>query len=199
MELLPKANWQAIVVFATVLSFAIGATWQVRDKQSEQRIQQCIEELSSVKGAKDWQLPETLRSLKSVSDSVRVQIGERKELDDLRSEVKRLREDAAKHATQLAAEQKAAADCKAQLDKAFATQVLTFELQEGEGREIIPGLLTVAVRSVSNYTSTAIVVNGQKHDMSVGESTDVDVAGKHCSVTLIKVAGSAAKLISRCK
>jgi len=197
MDILPKANWPAVAAFATVLAAAVTATWQIRDKVSEQRIQQCLEENSALTGAKDWRLPETLRSLHEVSDAVALQIKERKELDNLRTEVTGLRATADSFARDASASKKANGDCQASLAKSLPANSVSFELEEGEGRELIPGLLALGLtRSYTGHAS--ITLNGASRDLAVSESSDTGVAGGKCSVVLIGATYLRAKFVFRC-
>ncbi len=199
MDTKPSANWAAVAVAASVVVAAVSAAWTIRGSHSDQRIQQCSEELNSIKSSKDWNLPATLHALKEASDVASLSLGERKELVNLRQEAQSLRESLASHTDELSAAQVALSKAQADLARVFPSEEVAFEIEKGQAREVVPRLVVIALADGSSATGVAkIKINGELGSVGVGDTLDRDVGGKSCSILALQVDYSRMSGILRC-
>jgi cell division protein FtsB len=174
-----------IGAIAAVAAFLIGttatATWYIRSD----RLEQLNHELEAIKGAKDWRLPETINSLRDLSEKVKIDVGERKELEMLRTERGQLTE----KNTKLEADWKTAQANIGELENMARQCFLpsaNFELAEGQARQLVKNGLAVGLKSIIN-DRVQVNLDREEAYISIGERKEVKNASGPCWLTLMSL------------
>jgi hypothetical protein len=155
--------WAMICTCAVVGVAAAGGSWQVaRARVSD--------ELAQYEKSKEWQLPETLRSLKTLSEKLNSDLIDRTELEALR-----IKDTASsKQISELSARVASLEEQKLRISEELAKmRSPTVEIASGEAKPIgSPGIL-VGVSRTDHYTNEADIQWGDKsYKLKVGGSFD---------------------------
>jgi len=125
---LTNVLWGLGIAAATIAATAT-VTWQIR----KDRIEALTDELETLRESKDWKLPDTLKQLNALSETLRADLGDRRELDELR-----------KKAVALLGLEERVAQLQMELEiaKTVSTEV---EVREGEAVELMKPALVLGV------------------------------------------------------
>ena len=163
-----------LAMIGAIIASTACATWYIRND----RLEQLKYELETLKAAKDWKLPETLRSLNEVSDRVRLETAERKELESLRLESKSL-EAAIARSEQLAA-----------TVRSCVNEGTTFDLAEGQSKELAKNGPLAGVNSLTS-SSAYVNIDGNSSLLTVGDRRQVKYGNLTCALRLTEIKKSA--------
>jgi len=166
---LTNVLWGLGIAAATIAATAT-VTWQIR----KDRIEGLTDELETLRASKDWKLPDTLKQLNALSETLRTDLGDRKELDELR-----------KKTGVLAGLQERVAQLQKELEiaRTVSTEV---EVREGEALELMKPALVLGVASFFLNRATINITNKQSQ-LEVGNYIEVDYQGKQYRLTLLGI------------
>lgn len=198
-------SWVALVITAAVA--AGGGAWAMqlnnvseRDKKIEDRDKQ----ITSMREAGSWDLPATIKSLKSASDEIKASLGSRSDQETREKDVARLQQENVGLAnrlkattSELAAAQEEFSKLKSQLQGA-AKQPITVELGQGQSEDVIPGVAALAVKLIYAREQVMGTFGGQKYEARAGERSVYRVAGMNCSVYVKTITYSTAVMSVAC-
>jgi seryl-tRNA synthetase len=169
----------AITMLGAIIATTAAATWYIRND----RLEQLREELNTLKSAKDWRLPDTMRSLNELSEKVRLDVAERKELDALRAELSQSTAKTAKLESDLKAALARSDELAATLQKNLAPST-NFDLSEGQAKELVKNGLAVGLSSVYGE-SVRLNLGEQTFGINIGQTKQFGYAGQQCGLSLI--------------
>src|SRR6218665_1099263 len=82
VTLTPGQLWVAITVVGTLVAATATVTWEVR----KDAIEVLKRQVEAYEKSSTWKLPETLLEIKKASETLTMQLSDRRELEALRSE-----------------------------------------------------------------------------------------------------------------
>lgn len=173
--------WTVLTTAAIVGSAMASGAWYVARARIDDEIRQ-------YERTKDWQLPQLLADLRTVSDEVRSLLLEKKEVEKLRSRVPTLEQENHTLRSQLEANAATIENLTLRLDR-FESD--TFELQRGEAREIVPGEVVLGVKDAYSSAGRAdVFFNGTLREVVVATVLRASASGTEYRITLLRVHGS---------
>jgi hypothetical protein len=166
---LTNVLWGLGIAAATIAATAT-VTWQIR----KDRIEALTDELETLRESKDWKLPDTLKQLNALSETLRADLGDRSELDELR-----------KKAVALLGLEERVAQLQKELEiaRTVSTEV---EVREGEAVELMKPALVLGVASFLLNRATINITN-QQSQLEMGNYIEVDYQGKQYRLTLLGI------------
>jgi hypothetical protein len=148
------------------------------------------DELDQIRRSKEWHLPEHLADLGKLSQDLRLQIAERRELEESRRRLPMAKAELAIAQKRLSESLQTNRELGRRLAKVEGD---LFEVREGESRFILPNLLALGVSDISSVNHTASVQFGpQSATLSPGQRIAVVIEKTHYIVTFAKENGTTA-------
>ncbi len=182
------------VIFAVSCAVAAGTWYLARAHISD--------ELAQYEKSKDWNLPENLKALGSLSNRVSLQLKEREELENLRkglsdlknekaAELEKFRKEKDKLRSQLKNTQQklnvSNSSINSLKNRIKELEGETFTVQVGSSHSIVPGLLAVGVKESSDILCEADIQFGDKTYVNIipGTSMNTTIEGTEYTVILL--------------
>jgi len=181
ITLSPGQLWVAITVVGALVAATATVTWEVR----KDAIEALKRQVEAYEKSSTWKLPETLVEIKKASETLTMQLSDRKELEALRSESAKGRTEHARLSEALAQSEAMLVAANATLDK-LVHKSNSVELTEGQSTALVENKIYLGV-TIATSTSTHVTLENRSAFLNVGESKEYSFAGKSCQVTLLRV------------
>lgn len=168
----------AIGTVATLIAATAGVVWKIRID----RLEQLEHENNVLKDAKDWKLPDTLRSLNQLSEKLNLQLEERDKLDSIVAEKESLMKSNGELQTEVSKLKSDISKLEAALNS-IIVESQDIEVNQGEAVDLIKNAVAVAVGTI--YTSSVdITINNNNHNIKVGNIIEIPYAHRICVLRL---------------
>jgi len=169
--------WGVLVILGTVCPVVSGGTWMLARTS-------LADELEQYRRSSQWKLPENLQQLGELSKRLNVTLAERNELDSLRNRARELESQAATIQAKLT---EAEAGVTRLTERLRQFEGDTFQVEKGNVRFIVPGLLAVGVNDTSSTGRCSVQFGRESNYLAPGEPMEATVSGSRYTITLVKV------------
>ncbi len=164
----------AIGAIASIVAVTVAATWHLR----KDRLEELQEKLNVLTEAKDWKLPDTLRSLNLLSEKLNLQLEEKAKVDSLMSENEALTKSNRDLQIEVSDLKESAAKLETSL-KNMLVDSQEIEVAKGETQDLIKNTVAVGVKGIYD-PSVEITINNDNRKMQVGNTIEIPFANKIC-------------------
>ncbi|MGY3086543.1 hypothetical protein [Pseudomonas fragi] len=194
---------ETVSIITLVLASAMaagGAAWTMQ----LDNIAQKDKTIEALRESSAWDLPETIKNLKSAGAEIDASLKSRADQKSLENRAAELQHNNALLEGRLKVTMSELAETKSNFEvlksqlQGAMRQPVTVELSKGQSEDVIPGLAALAVESVYPRTQVKGSFGGQRLDGHAGERLSYKVSGVVCTVYIKAVEITSAKLSVTC-
>ncbi|WP_146038501.1 MULTISPECIES: hypothetical protein [unclassified Pseudomonas] len=182
-----KVLWSIIGFLTTVVGATIYLTWEIR----KDYIEDLKNQIAVYNQAESWKLPDTLKKLNTVSETLQSQLASAEEIKNLKTALAISEAESKKSALKLVEATTKAEELSAEVDslsyelRKSLGDTSQFKLREGQTAELVKNRLVFGVSSISSGIVWGYV-NNDSVTIKIAGSQTVRVNNELCSITLIQ-------------